>query len=55
MLAAIVIASSAFSHDRTDTIKVYGGNCEACKQQIEQALRVDGVKNAEWNVKYNHL
>ncbi len=50
-MAAIVIASSVFAHDRTDTIKVYGGKCDACKQQIKQALKVDGVKNAEWNAK----
>lgn len=31
------------------TFKVKG-NCEMCKETIENSLKVDGVKEAEWNV-----
>jgi len=31
------------------TFKVKG-NCEMCKETIENSLKVDGVKDAEWDV-----
>lgn len=42
---------SIYAHDKTDTIRVNGGNCENCKQQIEKALKVEGIIRAEWNAK----
>ncbi|MES2005513.1 MAG: cation transporter [Bacteroidota bacterium] len=44
-------ASSIYAHDKTDTIRVSGGNCENCKQQIEKTLKVEGIIKAEWNAK----
>ncbi len=37
------ISISAIAHEKIDTIKVSGGNCAACKQQIEQTLKLDCV------------
>jgi len=34
---------------KTETFMVYG-ECEMCKRRIENALRVDGIKSANWNV-----
>ena len=31
------------------TFKVYG-ECSMCKHRIENALKVDGIKSASWNV-----
>ena len=49
------ISISAIAHEKIDTIKVSGGNCAACKIQIEQTLKLDGVTKAEWNGKTNLL
>ncbi len=43
-------ALSGYAHEKTDTIKVNGGNCESCKHQIEISLQVEGIAKAEWNV-----
>ncbi len=51
----LFISVSAIAHEKTDTIKVSGGNCATCKQQIEQTLKVDGVTKAEWDSKTNLL
>lgn len=32
---------------RTDTLKV-SGNCNMCKERIEEAAYIKGVKHAEW-------
>ena len=48
----IIISSLAlFAQDsdiKTETFKVQG-NCNMCKQRIEDAAYVKGVKRAEWN------
>lgn len=49
LLAAFaLITVSAFAHDKTDSVKVYG-NCGMCKDRIEKAAKIDGVKKADWN------
>jgi Cation transport ATPase len=48
------ISISVIAHEITDTIKVNGGNCAACKEQIEQTVKIDGVTKAEWSSK-THL
>jgi copper chaperone CopZ len=35
-------------------IKVFG-NCTACKERIEEALDVQGIKSAEWNIDTKEL
>jgi len=37
------------SADTTVTFKVYGA-CEMCKDRIEGALKIKGIKSADWNV-----
>src|SRR5438067_2833805 len=37
------------SDDTSVSFKVYGV-CEQCKHRIEEALKVKGVKSAEWNI-----
>ena len=50
LLAAFTLVSvAAWAHDKTDTVKVYG-NCEMCKERIEKAAQIEGVKKAEWNM-----
>ena len=34
---------------KTESFKVYG-ECEMCKRRIENALKVDGIKSANWDV-----
>ena len=41
---------SAQSKMKTDTLTVFG-NCGQCKERIEEASYVKGVKHAEWNKK----
>lgn len=50
-LAMILIVSSTYAHEKTDTIKVNGGNCETCKQQIEKIVKQSGAIKAEWSAK----
>jgi periplasmic mercuric ion binding protein len=57
-IAAIVVSSMAFAQSPkkpvTATIKVEG-NCGMCKDRIENALSVKGIKSADWNVKTKML
>ena len=39
---------------RKASFKVYG-TCDACKNRIESALRIDGIKKALWNVESKML
>ena len=50
LLILTLIFGATYAHEKTDTIRVSGGNCENCKQQIEKILKVEGVVNAEWNM-----
>ncbi len=34
---------------RKASFKVYG-SCDACKKRIESALKIEGIKNAKWDV-----
>lgn len=47
----VSIGSSTYAHEKTDTIKVNGGNCETCKLQIEKVAKVNGVTKVEWSAK----
>ncbi|MBW8682996.1 heavy-metal-associated domain-containing protein [Chitinophaga rhizophila] len=50
-LMSVLGASSAFAQSaKKASFKVYG-NCGMCKNRVEKALAVEGVKKAEWNVK----
>ena len=59
LVIAISVVSWINSHDSGDTTGTKGsvttasfkvwGNCEMCKETIEGALKVDGVRKAEWN------
>ena len=40
---------SVFAQTKSDNFKVYG-NCDMCKERIEKASKVDGVKKTFWNV-----
>lgn len=41
-------ANASAQKIQEQNIKVYG-NCDMCKERIEQALDVKGIKFAEWN------
>src|SRR5689334_15169373 len=45
----LVLISVGQSKDSTITFKVSGA-CEMCKQRIEIALKVKGVRSAQWDV-----
>lgn len=47
----ILSANALLAKGESDTLKfkVYG-NCEMCKERIEDALDVKGIKSANWNV-----
>ena len=49
IIAFALFSLSALAHDKTDSFKVYG-NCEMCKARIEKAVKIDGVKKADWDV-----
>jgi copper chaperone CopZ len=51
-LAALLCSAAVWaqSKDTTVTFKVYG-NCEMCKESIENAVDVKGVRAAEWDMK----
>lgn len=59
LLIAISVVSCKNSNDSGDTTLTKGavttasfkvwGNCEMCKETIEGALKVEGVRKAEWN------
>lgn len=45
-----LFAQSKSGSTKTDTLTVFG-NCGQCKERIEEAAYVKGVKTAEWNKK----
>lgn len=52
-----IITSSAIGQKvtyATDTLKVYG-NCDMCKERIENACDVVGIKRASWDEKTQML
>jgi copper chaperone CopZ len=54
LFAIISISSFAQSKTVTSHIKVFG-NCGMCKQRIETALEVKGIKTASWDSKTKML
>lgn len=59
LICAIVMITStmafaAITPPVKTNIKVYG-NCGQCKERIESALDVKGIKSAEWNVETKML
>lgn len=55
LLIAFTIITSVFAYqEQTASVKVWG-NCEMCKARIEKALKMDGVKKADWNVETKKL
>src|SRR6478609_5149025 len=50
ILCTLGLFSGAYAADQvTKTSFKVWGNCESCKKRIEKAVKVDGVKAAEWN------
>jgi mercuric ion binding protein len=43
-----LVSLLSFGQAKTDTIKVWG-NCESCKEHIEDAAKEAGATTAEWN------
>lgn len=41
-------SNSGVTANSNATFKIWG-NCEMCKETIEGSLKVDGIKNADWN------
>ena len=58
LLLIILILSgiqiSAHTGITKTSIKVFG-NCTSCKERIEEALDVPGIKSAEWNIDTKEL
>jgi len=52
ILTAIILSAQAlFAKGEMDTLRFQvKGNCEMCKERIEEALDVQGVKSADWSV-----
>ncbi|RPD41761.1 heavy-metal-associated domain-containing protein [Chitinophaga barathri] len=51
----LLAATGAFAQAKqTDNFKVYG-NCEMCKERIEQAATLPGVRTAVWDVKTKQI
>ncbi len=48
LILTTLLSLSAYSQ-QTEQIKV-GGNCDMCKNRIEEAAQIDGVVSAEWNM-----
>jgi len=48
-IAAISLSFKADAGNITEKFKVYG-NCTMCKERIEKALMVKGVKYAYWDI-----
>lgn len=42
------ISIFAFTQTKTDTVKIWG-NCESCKDHIEDAAKEAGAITADWN------
>lgn len=52
MLLSMLILFSVNMHAKdaiTKTSFKISGNCEMCKERIEKAAKIEGVKNAIWN------
>ena len=43
-----VMGLSVSAQEKTDSIKV-SGNCGMCKKRIEKAVKLEGVKSANWD------
>lgn len=54
IIGMIPFAVQADQKPVTEKIHVYG-NCSMCKERIESALDVKGVKSAEWSPKTKQL
>ncbi len=54
-LSLAFMGTVTYAHEKTDTIKVNGGNCANCKLQIEKIVKLPGVTKAEWDVKAKQL
>jgi mercuric ion binding protein len=57
-LAAIVIGTLAFGQSSKKPVTIsfnVEGNCDMCKDRIENALSVKGIKSADWNIKSKTL
>jgi mercuric ion binding protein len=57
LISAIITSAGLFAQtsghskttiNKTEVIKVQG-NCNLCKERIEKAAKIEGVKKAEWN------
>ncbi|MBS1652254.1 MAG: cation transporter [Bacteroidetes bacterium] len=49
-----IVQAKAQTTIKTDSFQVKG-NCEECKERIENAADIKGVKNANWNEKTKML
>ena len=49
LFASLAVWANNPLHDETITFKVFG-NCEMCKERIEKAMKLQGVKSCVWNV-----
>lgn len=54
MLVGLLSFSQKSDKFQTDTLRVYG-NCDMCKERIETACDVVGVKRAYWEVETGNL
>lgn len=47
---------TVFAADKTESVKVNGGDCDECKTHIEtSAIAVEGVSAAEWDAEAQKL
>ncbi|OYT10436.1 MAG: hypothetical protein B6I18_09140 [Bacteroidetes bacterium 4572_112] len=53
-LSKLLVEFSGKKDIRTDTIHV-DGNCNMCKNRIENAALIRGVKKADWHKQHDHL
>lgn len=53
-ISALFIASMFGKDETIETLQVRG-NCGMCKARIEKALNINGVKQADWDVKSKTL
>jgi copper chaperone CopZ len=46
-----LVSQLSFSQSNADTLRFkVKGNCDMCKENIEEAVNVKGVKSADWNM-----
>ena len=56
LLVLMLGVFTVFAADKTETVKVKGGDCEECKTHIETtATGVEGVSAAEWDAETQKL